>query len=49
MPKPILYYVPLSPPARAALLTAREIELDIEVKWVETLSELNVVKFIKVS
>lgn len=35
MSKPILFYVSLSPPARAALITAREIGLDIEVKHVD--------------
>lgn len=34
MSKPILCYVGLSPPARAALMTAREIGLDVEVKHV---------------
>lgn len=34
MSKPILCYVALSPPARAALMTAREIGLDVEIKHV---------------
>ena len=35
MSKPILCYVALSPPARAALMTVREIGLDVELKHVE--------------
>ncbi|KAG5669637.1 hypothetical protein PVAND_017521 [Polypedilum vanderplanki] len=33
--RPTLFYVPLSPPARAVMLTAKEIELDLEVKLVD--------------
>ncbi|KAL7012064.1 hypothetical protein ACKWTF_014609 [Chironomus riparius] len=38
MRRPTLFYIPLSPPARTALITAKEIGLDLEVKIVDMFS-----------
>lgn len=38
MSKPILYFLDLSPPSRAVALTAKYINLDLEVKVVDLLA-----------
>lgn len=41
MNKPILYYAEFSPPARAVLLTAKIIDLELELRFVLVYLVLN--------
>lgn len=50
MGKPILHYVDLSPPARAVLLTAKRIGVELEAKTVNPLAgDTQTPEFLKVT